>query len=183
MPFKSIAFVKSTALGLLAAALLAPSASALSCARPDIAQTMEQVKASEDLYYILVGTFTSPKLPKTKKPRSPNAPMNGVGAHTVEAWFDGRMLSNNARYDTPVTRMPVDVDVTCAGPWCGSAPANGQEMIAFVKVRPGQPMVLDAGACPNKVYRLHADKKQIETLRSCFDKSCAAETDSRFDRR
>jgi len=144
--------IKSALIALAAVMLLSPSASALSCMRPDIAQTMESAKAADEVYYILVGTFTSAPVPKTLKSNDPNAPQNGIGSHTVEAWFDGKILSNDARYDNPVTRLPVDVAVSCAGPWCGSAPANGREVIAFVKVRTGQPML--RGRFPASVVHL-----------------------------
>ena len=169
--------------GVIAATLfLSSQAHALSCMRPDIAKTMETAKTSDDLYYILVGTFQSTPPPKTYKPNAPNAPLNGIGEHRVEAWFDGRVLSNNPKYDSPVSRMPIDVDVTCGGPWCGSAPRNGTEVIAFVKARPGQAMLLSAGPCPDKVYRLDPKKSHIKKLRSCFDKPCKADVDPRFDK-
>ena len=173
--------IKSALIALAAVTMLSPAASALSCMRPDIAQTMESAKAADEVYYILVGTFTSAPVPKTLKSNDPNAPQNGIGSHTAEAWFDGKILSNDARYDNPVTRLPVDVAVSCAGPWCGSVPANGREVIAFVKVRTGQPMLLEAGACPDKVHM--ADKVKISKLRDCFDKECQSAVDPRFDRR
>ncbi len=187
--------------GAAAAMMLAPTASALSCMRPDIAQTMEAAKASDDIYYILVGTFTSAPPPKPQKVTTPNktnkdgsptiqmlpsmtdpnAPLNGIGAHNVQAWFDGRILSNVAQYDRAVSRMPIDVAVSCSGPWCGNAPANGQDVIAFVKARPSQAMLLEAGPCPNKVHR--ADEVQIAKLRSCFDKKCVSDADTQFHAR
>lgn len=183
MPFKllsdnvlSITSLKRVILSaamLMPAVGLVPSASALSCMRADLAQTMESAKASDDLYYILVGSFDYTPLPRPPKTNNPNAPMNGIGAHTVQAWFNGRILSNNPRGDQSITHMPVDIAVSCAGPWCGSAPAVGQEVIAFAKARAGEPMLLSAGPCPDKVHRLDPAKPQIETLRACFDAPCS----------
>ena len=178
---------RSLLAGFTAVMMCAPAASALSCMRPDIAQTMEKVKASDEIYYILVGTFNSTPVPKSKatssgKTGSPNAPVraiNGIGPHNVQAWFDGRILSNDARYDSPVSHMPIDVAVSCAGPWCGSAPANERKVIAFVKARPSQSMLLEAGPCPDKVHSV--DDGKIAKLRSCFDQTCVSDT--RFDRR
>ena len=188
MPYKSrpkraFKLAQSALLGLVAASSFATSASALSCMRPDIAQTMETAKASEDLYYIMVGQFSYTPLPKTKKPQfnNPNAPMNGIGAHTVKATFNGRFLSNVAQYDAPAMRVPVDIDVSCTGPWCGGPPQNGTEVIAFVKSRPGQPLLLKVGPCPDKVYGF--ERAKVEKLRNCFDKACTLDIDPRFDRR
>ena len=161
--------------------MCAPSASALSCMRPDIAKTMEKVKASDDTYYILVGTFQSTPPPKVAPSNDLNAPINGIGSHSVDAWFDGRILSNDARSDGPVSRMPISVAVSCAGPWCGSVPANGREVIAFVKARPSQAMLLEAGPCPDKVHSV--DDAKIAKLRSCFDQACLSEVDPRFNKR
>lgn len=172
---------QSVLLGLVAASSLATSANALSCMRPDIAQTMETAKASDDLYYIMVGQFSFTPLPKKPRSADPNAPLNGVGAHTVKATFNGRFLSNVAEYDAPAMRVPVDIDVSCAGPWCGGPPQNGTEVIAFAKSRPGQPLLLEVGPCPGKVYGF--ERAKVEKLRNCFDKACTPDIDPRFDRR
>lgn len=166
-------YFKSFVFGALAAALLSSPAAALSCMRPDLARTMEQAKASDDLYYILHGTFESTPVPKGPKSNNPNAPINGIGAHRVQSWFSGRILSNAPQYDQAVTRMPIDIAVGCAGPWCGSAPANGKDYIAFAKARADQPLELTIGACPDKLHNFIPGQQQIEMLRSCFDKSCA----------
>lgn len=180
---------KSLVLGALAAACLSSPAAALSCMRPDIAQTMENAKASDDLYYILFGTFKSTPVPKVPRPNKPGPPingiqrvdpwMNGVGPHRVQARFRGRILSHAPQYDQMVTDIPIDIAVKCAGPWCGGAPANGTDYIAFVKSRAGQPLELTIGACPDKLHKFDSSKRQIETLRSCFDKSCADKSSRR----
>ena len=186
MPFKSrpsraFNMAKSALIGVVAASSFATSASALSCMRPDIAQTMESAKTSEDLYYIVVGQFSYTPLPKKPRSNDPNAPLNGIGSHVVKAAFNGRFLSTDARFDAPAKAVPVDIDVSCAGPWCGGPPRNGDEVIAFVKSRPGQPLLLEIGPCPDKVHSF--ERKKVEKLRRCFDKKCMSDVDPRFDRR
>ena len=44
---------------LFAALISADSAFALSCARPNLIKSLEDAKASEALYYVLVGTFAA----------------------------------------------------------------------------------------------------------------------------
>ena len=174
--------IRSLLAVLAATVFMSESAFALSCARADIGQTMETAKSSDDLYYILVGTFTSKPIPKPQQKAvvDPRNQFETSKPKMVEAWFDGRILSNHKEFDTAVTRKPIDVEVTCAGPWCGSAPANGTEVIAFVKARPGLPMLLQAGPCPDKVFRLDRKKPQLKKLRACFDKTCAP--DPKFDK-
>ena len=44
---------------LLGALLVSQTASALSCAPPNLQRVVEEAKASEKTYYVLVGRFTS----------------------------------------------------------------------------------------------------------------------------
>jgi len=175
-----------TLIGAAVAALfITDSAFALSCARTDVKQAMEQVKSSDDLYYVLAGSFQSaPMMKKDKKAVvDKRNRFETAQPRMVEAWFDGRILSSTAAGDTDVTRFPIDVEVSCAGPWCGSAPVNGKEVIAFVKARPGLPMLLSAGPCPSKVFPIDAKMTEVKSLRACFDKNCAPTVDPRFDKR
>ncbi len=175
-----------TLFGALAATLfISDSAFALSCARTNVSQAMEQAKTSDDLYYVLVGTFQSTPLPKKTKTAVVDSRNRFETAppQMVEAWFDGRILSSAAANDKTVSRFPVDVEVSCAGSWCGSPPANDKEVIAFVKARPGQPMMLSAGPCPSKVFAVDAKQSQVPSLRACFTESCEDAVDPRFDKR
>ena len=52
--------LKSLCIGVVSVLMVAESASALSCMRPDLAQTMETAKASETIYSVLVGTLETP---------------------------------------------------------------------------------------------------------------------------
>jgi len=57
----------SYVMSVLGCLLLSQSAFALSCAQPDIIRSLESVKKSETVYYILIGTFSTP--PEERKPR------------------------------------------------------------------------------------------------------------------
>jgi len=100
-----------TLIGAAVAALfIADSAFALSCARTDVKQAMEQVKSSDDLYYVLAGSFQStPMMKKDKKAVvDKRNRFETAQPRMVEAWFDGRILSSTAAGDTEVTRFPID---------------------------------------------------------------------------
>ena len=170
-----------------AALMLSESALALSCVRPDLARTMESAKASDDLYYIFVGTFETP--PQPKQDYDPGLgtqfPFKPPLARSVPARFDGIGLSQMPQYDSQLRAMPVQINLTCAGPWCASVPTPGKPVIAFVKARQNQPPLLEIGPCPNYVFSLREpvmqspEPKQIKRLRQCFEKSCKSKDNFR----
>jgi hypothetical protein len=167
-----------------AALMLTESALALSCVQPDLARTMEAAKASDDLYYIFVGTFETPPQPKQDNSLDALASVKPRADRFVPARFDGVGLSQIPQYDSQLSAMPMEIKLTCAGPWCAAVPAAGKPVIAFVKARQGQTPLLEIGPCPNYVFPLAAaptapsqagpyrEPKQLTRLRQCFDKSC-----------
>lgn len=177
-------FVKPLLGAFIAAALFAPSASALSCLRPDLARTMESVKKSDDNYYILVGTIASTPLPRTKNRavtsgktgalNAPARPLNGIGAHTLPGVFKGVILASDPLKDTQAADLPIEIVVNCAGPWCGSAPASDREVIAFVKERADGPLLLEVSACPDNVFYIKPDDGKVEKIRGCFSEECVS---------
>ena len=166
---------------LISALAFCAPASALSCMQPDLAAEMERAKASPDLYHIFVGTFQSEPLKKVD-PRQPmmksHGPANGKPSlfpqpiqrkgQTVRTIFNGYSLSNIAQYDQPLQYYPMEIKVTCAASWCGSPPPNGQNVVAFVKARPGQTPLLTVSPCPGNVFDLSPDNSEVRLLRSLF---------------
>lgn len=145
-------------------------AAALSCMPPDLTRTMEQAKASEKLYYILVGELeliSKQTLPRTDIPQDWNGP-DFPQAQQAEMRFTGYSLASTQGQDQRLMDMPMEVVTTCAAHWCGGLPATGQKMIAFVEARPEGKPRLTIGACPQFTFRTNPGDGQVETLRSLF---------------
>jgi hypothetical protein len=156
-------------------------ASALSCMRPDLIKTLEEAKASEKIYHIFVGkfkpeltaapgTFTNTDGNKTPFSHSPDH--YNKQPRVTRARFSGFSLASNPRYDYPLTDYPVNIDTSCAGPWCGSLPGKQQEVIAFVEAQAGQYPVLRVTPCPDKVHPVRPKDNQIKKVRSCLGRTC-----------
>lgn len=147
--------------------LMADTAMALSCMRPDLGQAMEEAKASDKYYSIFVGKFSPqygmwPKQKDRANSRKRSSSLAGI--------FDGYALSPDPQFDQPMTRVPVEVQVNCAGPWCGQPPSG--EVIAFVENLPNGRYQLSIEACPNT---FPSEPKSIEKLRTCFDEECKSD--------
>ena len=166
--------LKATLTVLLTAILLSESAAALSCMRPDLAQTMERVKTSEKNYYVLVGQFNF-------APPMPHPPMDYTNQHVpkppivTKASFEGFSLGRNRYEDQRLSRFPVDIKVTCSGPWCGKAPPSGTRMIAFVEAPYGASPVLNISACPGNTFTVSRGDGQVRKLRTCLDNKCVSD--------
>jgi len=157
---------------LLGALLMSQSASALSCARPDPAQKLEEVKASPKLYYVLVGRFIALDPPPKNRPPggyvSPEDQFTPKPPVVSRSLFKGVSLGPARRYDYPLSRFPIDIETSCIGPWCSSPPPPDQKLVAFVEVQPsasgaGQVPVLRLSPCPN--YSFPATRETVEIIR------------------
>lgn len=172
-----MARVKSVLAAAMGAALgtlmFASSANALSCAPTDIAAAMERAKASEKNYYILVGHFNfrtppaNPKFdPQNQQQRAPRY---------ARASFNGFSLTPQRYTDVPLRHYPVDIEVSCLGPWCGGFPQSSQKQIAFVEERYGQAPILRISACPGQTFGYDPQRPQLPKLRQCFYQRCESE--------
>jgi len=149
------------------------SVAALSCIAPDLARTMEDAKASDKLYHIIVGEFTL--VSKQELPRKNNVPgwsgpdfPNPVRA---EMRFDGYSLASSAYADQPLSDFRLDAETSCAAHWCGGLPAEDKTFIAFIEARPGhkgQKPILTLGPCPQYLFWAQPGGQQVETLRKLF---------------
>lgn len=163
-------FLRSVFTAVVASVLFAESASALSCARPDLAQTMEKAKSSDKLYYVLVGKFR-PQNPHDNR-EYPSYNEKNPGPQTTMMWFEGRSIAQRSSYDSRLNYFPLEVQTSCAGPWCSSPPRAGETFISFVEVRRGQAPLLRVGPCPEWMFRTQPQDGQVQSLRDCMDKPC-----------
>lgn len=157
-------------MSVMAIGLLTDTAMALSCVRPDVARMMEDAKASDKTYNIFVGKFVPrsgdwPKMHTSSNQYRPNPAR-------ISTLFKGYALSQASRYDSQLSNFPVDVQINCSGPWCGSGPYG--EVIAFVENMPGGRYQLTVNACPTHV--INNQPGYIDKLRGCFDQTCQTET-------
>lgn len=165
--------LRSLSLGAVGALILAESAFALSCLSPDLAKIMEEAKASETVYSILVGTLETP--PAAQMPLEPFDPEDQFKPKppvTIPAKFSGYALTSDINTDALLTEFPVDIETSCAGPWCSRAPSSESRNIVFVEMRQNQTPLLKISPCPKWVFPLRDKGDQVEKLRACFDKKC-----------
>jgi len=177
--------IRSAIIGVLGACLASESAMALSCARPDLARTMESAKASETIYHILVGNFTVQR-PYAERPSYPirRGESNQIDLSDqfkpkppkfTKTWFEGYSLTPNPRYDVKLSRFPVVVETSCVASWCSSVPTSSARQIAFVEARPGRAPILRVSPCTDKIFPIGEREKNIRKLRQCFDRPCKVE--------
>lgn len=157
---------------MIGAMMLSESASALSCARPDLIQTLERAKASPKLYEVLVGTFESPKLQRAQ-PKDQNHFSSSRPADVTKSRFRGYGLSQTWQTDRALFDLPVDIETNCVASFCSDLPASDKLIIAFVEIREGQAPLLKKAPCSNMIFE--ARSETVNKLRQCFDKTCETE--------
>lgn len=163
-------FLRSGLLAMVFCAFGAQSAAALSCMAPDLARSMEDAKASDKLYQIIVGEFTlisQTEIPRQDVPWDWNGP-DFPNPVLAQMRFDGIGLTRSEYNDQALTDLRLEVQTTCAAHWCGSLPREGQTFIAFMEIREGQSPVLTIGPCPQYVFGTRPGDGQLEILRRMF---------------
>ena len=164
--------------------MLSDSAFALSCMRPDLIKTLEDAKASDKVYHILVGKFMSnPSAyqyrgglqagpPRSDGTRRVVAPVTNKSPRFSQSLFEGRSLSNDPRNDVQLSQFPVDIKMSCSSMWCASPPRSDKEVVAFVEEREGQAPILRISACPKWIFTGNTED-HIQTIRYCLDNNCS----------
>ena len=147
-----------TALGLTA---LASQATALSCLRPDPINTFKQVAEAPEDYFVLYGqlNFDESKLPAGVSERAPGAEEPAP----IEAFFRGKGLQRDGFTSDYIS--PAELQVTCAGPWCGSA-RSGIDAVYFVRAD-SNPVQMAAGACGGMIFE-EPGQEVLDALTSCM---------------
>ncbi len=153
--------MKALALAVMVA-MIAGQAAALSCMRPDPVRTFTQIAADDATYYVLYGTldFDVEKLPQgvANTARTPDP---------ITARFTGKGLSTTG-FDTPFVR-DVTVQPTCAGSWCGSAPAHTPSLI-FAKVT-GDAIIIEASPCGGFIFP-EPSTAVLDAMTKCMSETC-----------
>lgn len=134
---------------VIIAALTGAQAQALSCAAPDPVRAFQAAMAAPETYVVVSGTLAlgiQEPVPDGPKDR----------ARVVLVWFSGMVLTRDGF--TQALQTPMTVQITCAGPWCGSMP-DQTGRIYFAKVAAGA-YTLGLGPCSGSL----TPTPQIEAL-------------------
>ncbi|MEO0904437.1 MAG: hypothetical protein AAFX89_06665 [Pseudomonadota bacterium] len=146
---------------LLAAtlAMIAGQSHALSCVRPDPIDTFKRVAAAPESYFVLYGklTFDEAELPSGVSINQSRDPA------PIAARFEGKGLTRQGF--TSDYYSDVTLQVTCAGPWCGSA-RSGIDAVYFVEAT-DPPVTMRAGACGGLIFEEPSDAI-LNMLTSCM---------------
>lgn len=120
---------------------MANPAYALSCMKPDVAQAYGMASQSAKTYVVLKGVFSF-------EDALPPAVRENPQSLNLEAQFAGQLLT--ARGFTEDVAAPVEITLTCAGPWCATLnPASTH--LAFVEVE-GRQLRMTVGPCYQSLF-------------------------------
>ena len=149
-------------------AVTTATASALSCARPEITRAFEQWSQS-DRQYVLVRGVLSPTLPMPGPPppsgniNRPNPPAPHL--YTFSGSIIGR--TGNRQWQGPVTVTP-----TCVAAWCAGHFSGSREAVMALEVS-GSRYALTYGPCGGQVFTGNPDASEA-ALRACLNGRCPA---------
>lgn len=159
MPFRPLSRMSAAVAAILATAL---PVSALSCLPPDPVDAFSRANAAEEIYVVVIGTFTGGPGPR------PDGTTTGKERSYI-AKFSGHNINRNG----PFERIDRDVIVqeTCAADrWCAEL-QTGTEMLTFLQVQKSGPPILTVGPCYGNVFP-QPTKATRDTIRSCFVNGC-----------
>jgi len=122
--------------------LSASQASALSCMRPDVADTFKRIEAADARFVVLLGSFEFP--PQPRQPVS-----NEAQPQQVQATFTGKGLGLDGF--APAADLSVTLATSCSGPWCGTFPTPGRDALVFVEQTEAG-YLLRLGACGGMMF-------------------------------
>lgn len=161
----------------LAATLIANSAQALSCVRPNLARSFNNAADSTDIYHVGYGTLTA-----TQEIVDPNQNIKNVNRkkpYSVTAEFSGGFLGR-AGFGKDKT-VPVRVDVQCLSAWCGGFPVTDEKLLIFVKKTP-EGLTASSGPCGGNMQS-GVSKRDLNILKSCMrNGKCSDRQINRMDR-
>ena len=154
-------------LGTLILMVLPVQAMALSCLRPSVERTFEEVNAAKEGYLVVSGRLT---LETRKLPKSHSNNQNAPELARVSGKLTGKSLTL-AGFDVPFDKN-ITLEVLCFGSWCGSA-QNGEEVLAFLR-REGGGHALEISPCGGKVFS-NPKPLMLKKVQRCFQRgSCAS---------
>ena len=152
---------------IIALTLCASQVAALSCMRPDVAESYNRAATSEDEYVVLLGTFDF----DTPQQRSTDS--NAPDTLRAVVQFSGTYLS--ASGFTAAPPLAVTLVFNCAGPWCGSLPSDGPDVLAFVQ-QTADGYILDVEPCGGTAF-IEPDAKDIARVEDCMHGGTCAPLD------
>ncbi len=142
-----------------AAFMLAHPVSALSCLRPDVAQMYLDAASSDRVYSVLLGELS---FDESLLPRGVRAGEAEGDPGPIAARFSGRFLGQGGFVQA--TELPIVIEPSCSGPWCGGLPAN-VEALLFVYQRSGS-LILEVPACGD--WHFHVPSAQdVARVEAC----------------
>ncbi|MGZ9812068.1 hypothetical protein ACXN5S_16520 [Pseudoroseicyclus sp. H15] len=161
--------MKLVALAAASLALTATSAQALTCLRPDVATTFQEVAAAEERYMVLSGTLTfdDSLMPP---PTLQTVPDGGLHPDPVPAEFTGSHLAADGAFSSPLAETPVTLEIDCAAAFCTSL-TSPLEVLAFVQIDDGS-MRLDATPCSDKIFMNPTDEMLDQVMSCTAGESC-----------
>lgn len=147
------------ALAAAALVVISGQAQALSCLRPDPIATFQQLAAAPESYFVLMGelTFDESLLPEAVSHNRISDPA------PIPAYFAGKGLTQDGFVNDYYGN--VTLQITCAGPWCGSA-SSGMEAVFFVPAS-DPPVTIEAGPCGGLVFQ-QITPATVDMLTSCM---------------
>lgn len=154
-------------LGILLLMALPVQALALSCVRPSVARTFEEVHAAKETYIVVTGRLTleTRKLPKShsNNPKPPDVTR-------MSAKLTGQSMTREG-FNVPFEKM-ITLEVLCFGPWCGGA-RNGEEVLAFLR-RDAKGYALEISPCGGKVFS-NPKPATLKEVQQCFASGACAD--------
>ena len=140
-------------------AVISGQAHALSCMRPDPIMTFKQVAAAPENYFVLYGelTFDEDLLPDT------STDIRERAVDPIPGQFRGKGLTRNGFTSDYIS--PVNLEIGCVGPWCGSARSGG-DALYFVQAT-DVPVTMIAGACGGMIFP-EPSQAVLDMLTSCM---------------
>jgi hypothetical protein len=138
--------------------MLATGAQALDCVSVDVATRFNSAQASAVSFVILLGRFEFD---------ASLMPGDGVPDDFVEPLIPAQFIGKTLTPDgfTADLVSPVDVQLVCAGAWCGQMAAFSENTVAFAQVIDGR-YVIEVEPCGSWVFG--ADDAVIATLTACM---------------
>ena len=139
--------------------MIASQSLALSCLRLDPVETFQRLAAAPEQYFVLYGTLTFDEaaLPEMDLSNQTPAP------EPIPGHFEGKGLTREGFTSDYVST--VNVQVQCAGPWCGGA-ASGVEAVFFVPFSE-PPVSLIAEPCGGMIFP-EPSEATLGMLTSCM---------------
>jgi hypothetical protein len=151
--------------------LTAGSADALSCLRPNIARTFNDLSASDRSYFMALGHLeqTGKRIPmRSDPPKVANGeeqPVLDIGIpHEVPARFSGKMFGATGLSDE--ITLDLKVDEICLASWCGSFPETDDEILVFIE-RTEVDYRLRSGPCEGD-FKVAPTEAELALLQSCL---------------